>query len=116
MRTRCLLATLFAIGLSVPAVFAQTPQAAEPAQRPLGIRARQARQAARIDQGIQSGAINRAEARRLRALQARIRSMARQFRQSDDRLSRTEMLRLQRNLGHASRAIRRAVRNGRASR
>jgi len=112
MSTRHLLAALFVVLLFAPAALAQTTPTPASA-RNQGLRARQARQVVRIQRGIESGAIDQAEARRLRAMQARFRSLARRFRQSDGRLSRAEVVRLHRQLGRSSRAITRAVRGGR---
>lgn len=113
MSTRHLLAALLAILLFAPAAMAQTSSASAASARTPGLRARQARQVVRIRRGIESGAIDQTEARQLRAMQTRIRALARQFRQSDGRLTRAETVRLHRQLGRSSRAISRAIRGGR---
>jgi len=68
------------------------------------IDARQAVQAARIQQGIRSGEINRFEAMRLRAEQARIAQMERRA-EADGRVDRYEAAQIRRAQNEASRHI-----------
>jgi hypothetical protein len=115
MCVRTALLALLAVGLFAPTAMArsQTPAAGQDDRRP-GINLRQRQQAARIRAGRERGAINRAELQRLRGLERWIRVEERRFRRSGDGLTRREVRKLQRDLNQAGRAIRRALRNGRA--
>ena len=73
---------------------------------------REARQHARIAQGVQSGELTRAEARRLRAAQRHIHRMERRAK-ADGVVTMRERARLNRALNHESRAIRRLKHNQR---
>ena len=76
-----------------------------------GINVRQQRQVARIRDGVQDGAIARAESNRLRADEAAIRAEERVYRQSGDGLTPPEVRDLHRDLKQTSREIRRAKHN-----
>ena len=76
-----------------------------------GINVRQPHQVARIRDGVQDGAITRAELNRLRADEAAIRAEARVYRQSGDDLTRPEVRDLRRDLNQTSREIGRAKHN-----
>lgn len=69
-----------------------------------GVNARQARQHARIEQGIASGELTGKEAARLKTEQRAIRAEERAFK-SDGNLSVAERKQLQRDLNRASRDI-----------
>ena len=75
------------------------------AQNQHGIDARQRNQQERIRQGIRSGELNRREARRLEAQQARIRIDERFARRSGGEFTGAERRRIQRELNHSSRHI-----------
>lgn len=92
---RIVLASLTA--LSVTAALSTAASADE-------IDRRQAAQAARIQQGIRSGEINRFEAMRLRAEQARIAQMERRA-EADGRVDRREAAAIRHAQGEASRHI-----------
>jgi hypothetical protein len=76
-----------------------------------GIDVRQQHQVARVRDGVQDGAITRAELARLRADEAAIRAEARVYRQSGDGLTRPEVRDLRRDLNQTSREIGRAKHN-----
>lgn len=85
--------------------------AAEHPGFPAGINARQQRQVARVRDGVQDGAITRAELNRLRADEAAIRAEERVYRHSGDGLTRPELRDLERDLNRTSREIGRAKHN-----
>jgi hypothetical protein len=85
---------------------------AEPAHRG-GINAREARQTARIRDGVRDGDINRRELNRLRADEAAIRAEERVYRRSGDGLTLRERRDLERDLHRTSREIYRAKHNNR---
>ncbi len=68
---------------------------------------RQHDQQQRIRQGVRSGELTRSEARRLEMEQARIRRDEARARRSGGRLTPRERARIQRELNHSSRDIRR---------
>jgi hypothetical protein len=103
MTIRIIAATLICAGLSAPA-FAAPP-------RQGSVNARQARQAARIAEGVQAGAITPAERARLRAEEAAVRAEERLDRRTGGGLSRVERRDLERDLNRTSRAIERASHN-----
>lgn len=72
-----------------------------------GINDRQRDQQQRIRQGIRSGELTRREARRLEAEQARVRFHEARARRSGGEFTARERLRIQRELNHSSRDIRR---------
>jgi len=76
-----------------------------------GINLRQPHQVARLREGVQDGAITRAELNRLRADEAAIRAEARVYRHSGDGLTRPEVRDLRRELNQTSREIGRAKHN-----
>lgn len=71
------------------------------------------RQQGRIDQGVQSGALTRREARTLYRENQEIRDLARDFRRNDGRLSHEERRILDNRLDRASDRIRYMTRNER---
>ncbi len=77
------------------------------AQDGRGINERERHQQQRIRQGIRSGELTRAEAARLEAQRARIRRDEARARRSGGEFTRRERLRIQRELNHSSRNIRR---------
>jgi hypothetical protein len=111
MVTRTALATIFMVGLGIPAAFAQTPT--HPRQPP-AVNARQHHQAERIKDGVTNGSITRAEADRLRADEAAIRAEERVYRRSGDGLTPQERKDLERDLNQTSREIVRAKHNGKS--
>lgn len=72
---------------------------------------RQRKQQARIAQGVASGEVNRAEARRLRAEQRHIRRAERRAK-ADGEVTNRERARLQRKQNKANRDIRRQKHDG----
>ena len=84
-------------------VAATTAIAVAPASADI-IDRRQANQAKRIDQGIRSGELTRAEAARLKAQQAYIRELERKA-ERDGRVTRAEKARIQAAQNAASRSI-----------
>jgi len=110
-----MLAAALALGLSSAPALAQSASPAAPADSAhrSGINAREARQRARIRNGVQDGSLTTAEARRLRTEEAGIRAEERAFRRSGDGLNRVERRDLQRDLNQTSRQIRRLTHNGR---
>jgi hypothetical protein len=107
MPIRILVAALFGLMFVAPAS-AQTP-----ARHPLGIKAREHRQAVRIRDGVREGQITRAEGARLRKAEMKLRAEERAFRRSGNRLDRAEIRKLRRDLNRINRAIVRARHNGR---
>jgi len=75
---------------------------------------RQAKQRARIHQGVKSGSLVPGEARRLAAEQRHIKRTRQRMRGDDGKLGPGERARLDRMQGRASRHIFRAKHNGRA--
>jgi hypothetical protein len=85
---------------------------AEPAHR-WGVNAREARQTARIRDGVRDGDINRRELNRIRGNEAAIRAEERVYRRSGGGLSPAERRDLERDLNRTSREIYRAKHNNR---
>ncbi len=84
--------------VAMTAALAVTPASADIIDR------RQANQAQRIDQGIRSGQLTRAEAAKLKAQQAYIRDLERKA-ERDGRVTRAEKARIQAAQNAASRSI-----------
>jgi hypothetical protein len=110
MTTRLILAAAVTLGLASPA-WAGTPD--QGPKHPLGINARQHRQAERIAAGKKSGELTRSELDRLRGEEAAIRAKERAYRASGGDLSKREFRDLQRDLDRLSREIFRLTHNGR---
>ena len=109
MLCRHLAFALVSIALVAPAVAsAQTPP-----DRPMGINARERRQAARIRDGVADRQLTRGELDKLRADEAAVRAEERVYRRSGGGLNRAERRDLQRDLNRSSREIYRAKHNGR---
>ena len=79
--------------------------------KPKGINDRQENQKDRIKDGVQDGDLNKREFGRLAKEQFQIRRQERRFRESGDKFTPIERLRVQRNLNQSSRHIRRAKNN-----
>src|SRR5262245_18267880 len=96
----------FALLSTIPA-----SAAADGPGRRAGINVRQQHQVARIRDGVQDGALTRAELNRLRGDEGAIRAEARVYRQSGDGLTRPEVRDLRRDLNQTRREIGRAKHN-----
>ena len=96
---------LFVAAIAFP--LAPQAQASRPACKPKPVNARQARQRARIRQGVRSGELTRRETQRLAAEQAVIRTQEAFYRRSGGEFTARERARVQRELQQASRHIHR---------
>jgi hypothetical protein len=102
---------LFFVSLIVVGATAVVSFAQEGNDRPRNINERQQNQRERIKDGVQNGELNRRETHRLIHEQSDIRRLERRLRNSGDEFTRAERARVQRQLNHSSRHIRRAKRN-----
>jgi len=94
---------LFVAVIAFP--LAPQAQASRSACKPKPVNARQARQSARIRQGVRSGELTRRETQRLAAEQAVIRTQEAFYRRSGGEFTARERARVQRELQQASRHI-----------
>jgi len=94
--------------LAATSAFADAPK-----HRPMGINAREDRQAVRIEASVKDGEITRGELDRLRGDEAAIRAEERVYRQSGNGLNGAERRDLERDLNKTSREIYRARHNQR---
>ena len=82
-------------------------------RRPMGVNAREHRQAGRIRDGVKDGELTKGELNRLRGDEAAIRAEERVYRRSGDGLNRAERRDLEKDLNKTSREIHRAKHNQR---
>jgi hypothetical protein len=108
MSIRILVIAVLGLGLFAPRAFAQTP-----AHHPRGINAREARQTARIRNGVQNQELTKGELDRLRGDEAAIRAEERVYRRSGNGLSPAERRDLEKDLNRTSREIYRDKHNHR---
>jgi hypothetical protein len=109
MRGREIVAAL--IGVALVASAAEAADARH--RRPMGVNARQHRQAERIEDGVENKQLTKRELDKLRADEAGIRAEERVYRRSGDGLSRWERRDLEHDLNRTSREIYRAKHNNR---
>jgi hypothetical protein len=108
MSIRTIVIAALGLGVFAAPAFAQTP-----AHQPRGINARQARQAARIRNGVQNQELTKGELDRLRGDEAAIRAEERMYRNSGNGLSPAERKDLETDLNRTSREIYRDKHNHR---
>jgi hypothetical protein len=97
--------SILAIAVLAFAFLADSASAHEPpGVRDPGVNARQARQDARIRQGVRSGELTRRETRRVRETQRDVRQLERAYK-SDGTLTRAERADLHREQNQASRQV-----------
>jgi hypothetical protein len=106
------MATAIILGLGVSAASAQ-PSSRQPVKHPMGVNAREARQAARIKDARQDGELTKGELDRLRADEAAIRAKERVYRESGKGLDSAEYKDLEQSLDRTSKEIYRLAHNGR---
>lgn len=111
MSTRTVLATVLGLALvASPALAAGGPAGKG---KPMGINAREHRQAERIKDGVKDGELTKGELDKLRADEAAIRAEERVYRNSGGGLDKAEKKDLEKDLNKTSREIYRDKHNNR---
>ena len=110
MMVRHLAAALMGLSLAAAPALAQN---AQPKHRPMGINAREHRQAQRIKDGKKDGELTKGELDKLRGDEAAIRAKEKVYRESGNGLNKVERKDLEKDLDKTSREIYRDKHNAR---